>query len=161
MKHNHLAIWILVLATQVYSLLWYSAPMFGGQWAKLQGKETVVNVSTDPLPYIINILATVVLAYATSILINKFNLFNVAKAALVGFIISIGFLLPAIFSRYAFMEVNFLIALIDWGVLASVIFLSFVVLSLFRVKETVVHSDTVEEALPEEPADEVTVVEDL
>ncbi len=161
MKHNHLAIWILVLALQVYSLLWYSAPMFGGQWARLQGKETVVNVSTDPFPYIVNILATVILAYITSVLINKFSLFNVAKSALVGFLISIGFVLPTLFSRYAFMQLNFLIALIDAGVVSSVVVISFVVLSLFRSKETTVKADSIEESLPEEPADEVTVVEDL
>src|SRR6266700_1869472 len=68
-KINHLAVWILVIFDQVLGATWYSASLFGEPWLRYSGKTMAdMNASHGMEPYIVAIVAAIVLNYALAFL---------------------------------------------------------------------------------------------
>lgn len=148
MKHNHVAILIISLLLQIIGIIWYSGWGFGPLWQEQLGFPTESATSANPLPYIISLISTIIICYGASWIISFLEIKNPLKAITTSIFISFFFLLPVIFSHYAFLNVNYMVALIDWAMSMILVTLAFVLLSFFRVKEDDSASDTVEKGKP-------------
>jgi hypothetical protein len=60
---NHAAVWILVVIHQIIGFGWYT--IFGNVWLNLHAKTmTDIDKPNDPMPYIVAIVASIVVNYA-------------------------------------------------------------------------------------------------
>ncbi len=154
MKHNHVAILIISLFLQIIGIIWYSGWGFGPFWQEQLGGPTVSATSANPLPYIISLISTIIICYGASWIISFLEIKSPLKAITTSIFISFFFLLPVISSHYAFIKVNYMVALIDWAMSMILVTLAFVLLSFFRVKENDSLTETKEMRNPIPTTDE-------
>ncbi|RPI15910.1 MAG: DUF1761 domain-containing protein [Ignavibacteriae bacterium] len=100
---NLLAVLLAAIINMVLGMLWYSPFMFGKLWMTSIGKtdEELKNNSPGPL-YMINTIASLVMAYVLAHFVNYLQATNVVQGAQVGFWIWIGFIVTALIPVYLF-----------------------------------------------------------
>ncbi|MEY2537412.1 MAG: hypothetical protein QOG67_1152 [Verrucomicrobiota bacterium] len=60
---NHAAVWVLVVVHQLIGFGWYT--VFGNLWLNLHAKTmTDIDKPNDPMPYVVAIVASIVVNYA-------------------------------------------------------------------------------------------------
>ena len=77
-KINHLAVWILVVAAQLIGGVWYSGALVVDKWMQYHGK-TIADIGpekSDPTPFIISIVAAIIVNYALAWLFRRLNIAN-------------------------------------------------------------------------------------
>ena len=61
---NHAAVWVLVVVHQLIVIGWYKV-FFGNLWLNLHAKTmTDIDTPNDPMPYVVAIVASIVVNYA-------------------------------------------------------------------------------------------------
>jgi hypothetical protein len=113
MKHNHLAVGSIVLLHQVIGFLWYSPVLFLSPWLKALGKEVEQLNQSDPVPYIVAVLASVLMCYAMSWCVHVLAIDTYKRGVGIGGVIGAGFALPSIATHYAFVGMTWTVAAID------------------------------------------------
>lgn len=94
-KINHLAVWILVVVHMLVGWGWYAA--FGDMWLNLNAKTmTDIEQSHSPVPYVIAIIAAIIVNYALAWFVSRLN----AGSAVAGLKI-------ALICWFAFLFVNY------------------------------------------------------
>jgi hypothetical protein len=92
-KINHLAVWILVIFDQVLGATWYSVSLFGEPWLRYSGKTMAdMNASHSMEPYLIAIVAAIVLNYALAWLFARLNISNAAAGLWIAVLCWLAFL---------------------------------------------------------------------
>ena len=69
---NHAAVWTLVVVHQIIGFGWYT--LFGNLWLNLHAKTmTDIDKPSDPMPYIVAIIASIVVNYALAWLLGRLS----------------------------------------------------------------------------------------
>ncbi|MDQ2824592.1 MAG: DUF1761 domain-containing protein [Verrucomicrobiota bacterium] len=93
---NHLAVWILVVVHQLIGFGWYA--IFGNIWLNLHAKTmTDIENPHDFAPYLMAIVASIIVNYALAWLIGRMN----AHSAGCGFAIAFNCWFAFLFAEYA------------------------------------------------------------
>lgn len=96
LKINHLAVWILVVVHQLIGFGWYA--IFGNIWLNLHAKTmTDIESPHDIAPYLVAIVASILVNYALAWLIGRMN----AQGAGCGFAVGFNCWLAFVFAEYA------------------------------------------------------------
>jgi hypothetical protein len=95
-KINHLAVWLLVVVHQLIGFGWYA--VFGEMWLNYHAKTmTDIERTHSPVPYLIAIVASIVVNYALAWLIARLN----APSAVCGLKIALLCWFAFLFVEYA------------------------------------------------------------
>ncbi len=115
-KINHLAVWILVIFDQVLGATWYSASLFGEPWLRYSGKTMAdMNASHGMEPYVIAIVAAIVLNYALAWLFARLNISNAAAGLWIAVLCWLAFLFVDYATIAAFSMKPWQLVFIDMG----------------------------------------------
>jgi hypothetical protein len=115
-KINHLAVWILVIFDQVLGATWYSASLFGEPWLRYSGKTMAeMNASHGMEPYLIAIVAAIVLNYALAWLFARLNISNAAAGLWIAVLCWLAFLFVDYATIAAFSMKPWQLVFIDMG----------------------------------------------
>ena len=101
-KINHLAVWILVGAAQLIGGVWYAIPVIVEKWLSYHGK-TLAEVKAqeaDYSPFVVSIIAAIVLNYALAWLFRRLNIASAVAGLKIALICWFAFL----FMDYATIE---------------------------------------------------------
>jgi len=112
---NHLAVWLLVLAQQAIGFIWYSPALFGETWLRLQGKTASAVDASNPIPFVIAIIAAAAMTYFYAWLLGRVAVKSVGAALRLAALVwvSVSFLEFAM--HYAFLGLPAGVLLIDMG----------------------------------------------
>lgn len=116
-NHNHLAVWIMVVANQVLGYLWYAPFLFLNPWLAGQERTPEQLSAMGPTPLIWSIVTNVLATYTLSWLVFKLNVNGFMAGAKLGFILFTGFSLLALGAHYKFLGIADSVMLIDLGAL--------------------------------------------
>lgn len=114
-KHNHLAIWAMIIAHQVLGFLWYSPWLFLPARAASLGKTLEQANVQDPVAIVSDIITTILAAYTLSWLVHKLGADTAVQGAMIGGIVFVGIILQAIVPHYKFLLLPDAIVLMDVG----------------------------------------------
>ena len=115
-KINHLAVWILVVFDQLLGATWYSASLFGGPWLRYSGKTMAdMNASHSMEPYLIAIVAAIVLNYALAWFFARLNISNAAAGLWIAVLCWLAFLFVDYATIAAFSMKPWQLVFIDMG----------------------------------------------
>lgn len=106
-KINHLAVWILVVVHQLVGWGWYA--IFGEMWLNLHARTmTDIERTHSPMPYVIAIVAAIVVNYALAWLIARQNAHNAGCGFAIALICWFAFLFGeyATISAFSAFETN-------------------------------------------------------
>ena len=106
-KINHLAVWILVMVHMLVGWGWYAA--FGEAWLNLNAKTmTDIEQSHSPVPYVIAIVAAIIINYALAWLIARQNAHSAGCGLAIALICWFAFLFVnyATISAFSAFETN-------------------------------------------------------
>ncbi len=120
MRHNYLAIIVVVIISMVLGFLWYGF-IFGEAWSQgvfhksMADMQASMKGKMDPTPYIINIIGIACIALFTSWLIQKMDTRGFMDGMLLGLYIAIGTSVPVIAIHYMFLQMDYAVMGIDVG----------------------------------------------
>ena len=103
MKHNHIAIIAAVIFQQLVSCAWYSKTLFLGAWldaANMSANEAVFN---QPHPVMASILGSAMFCYLLSWVFQMLVIDDWLRGLVIGSLIGIGFLAPALATHYLYL----------------------------------------------------------
>lgn len=116
-KINHLAVWLLVVLHQIIGFGWYA--LFGERWLNLHAKTmTDIERTHEYMPYIIAVLAALVVNYALAWLIGRLGAVNAIGGLKIALLCWFSFLFVehATVSAFSAFETNpWPLVLIDMG----------------------------------------------
>jgi hypothetical protein len=135
MRINWLAILVAVIAQQILGFCWYTRLLFADAWIAGIGKRPEDLVPT-PGPFILAIVAAVLLPIGVSWILYRTNLHGVKAGALVGMGIGILFTAPAVLVHEAFLGFPPSVLAIDAGKEVVTAFLVGVILGLWPRRYT-------------------------
>jgi hypothetical protein len=135
MKINWLAILVAVIAQMVLGVFWYTRVLFADAWMAGIGKRPEDLVPT-PGPFILAIIAAVLLPLGVSWILYRTNLHGVKAGALVGMGIGVLFTAPAVLVHEAFLGFPPVVLVIDAGKEVVTAFLVGVILGLWPRRYT-------------------------
>jgi hypothetical protein len=113
MKHNHLAIGVIVLLHQIVGYVWYSPVLFLSPWVKGLGKEIDQLNQSDPLPFIVAICASFLACYALSLLVQIFKGDTFKRGVGIGGLMAGGLAVPALVMHDAFIGISWIVIAVD------------------------------------------------
>lgn len=138
-KHNYLAIIVMVIVQILIGFLWYGF-LFAEPWA-MEGYGKSIEEFTSGMagkdnstPYIINIILTIFNCVFMSWLVQRLSATSFGSGFMVGLYASLGLALPAIAIHYAFLGKSFTLIAIDFCMTALVVMLTGGVLAAWRKK---------------------------
>lgn len=134
MKHNHKAIFGIVVINQFLGFLWYSPWLFMTPWMKGLKLEFTAEDQANPLPFVIAIVGTVATIYLLSWLIQRLDLRGFFEGARLGATLACALALPLIFTHYAFAQIAWIVGIIDAGNCFVSLTLSAGLLGIWRPK---------------------------
>ncbi len=111
-KHNHLAIGVLVVGHQTVGVAWYSTFLFGSPWVHAQGKQ-IQDLHPTALPFILAVIASILLCYVLSWFIQAIKVNTFKGGVGLGSLLWLGLGLPAIILHYGFLDLHWQIMAID------------------------------------------------
>ena len=100
---NHVAVWIAGIAHFMLGAAWYT--MLGKSWMTGIGKteaQLMAEHGDSPLPYIIAIVAALVVAYAIAWLLPKLGAQTAASGAKAGIVLALAFIGSTLAMNYGF-----------------------------------------------------------
>ena len=135
MRINWLAILVAVIAQMVLGVCWYTRVLFADAWMAGIGKGPA-DLAPAPGPFILAIIAAVLLPIGVSWILYRTNLHGVKAGALVGMGIGILFTAPAVLVHEAFLGFPPVVLAIDAGKEVVTAFLVGVILGLWPRRYT-------------------------
>lgn len=112
MRINWLAILVALIAQQVLGFVWYSRALFAEAWMAGIGKRPE-DLTPTPGPFIVAMLAAVLLPLGMSWVMHRGNVRGVKAGAVVGAGIGVAFIAPAVLMHEAFLGYPPLVLVID------------------------------------------------
>ena len=134
MRHNYLAILVVVLISMVMGFLWYG-PLFGEIWSQAQfhkSAKEMMSGTMDITPYIINILGVASICLFTSWLIQKMDTRGFGEGMLLGLYIAIGTSIPVVAIHYMFLRIDLTVLALDLGMTTVMMILTGGILAAWR-----------------------------
>ncbi|MBK8456691.1 MAG: DUF1761 domain-containing protein [Phyllobacteriaceae bacterium] len=134
MKHNHIAIWILVVAHMALGILWYSPFLFLDPWAAGFRLDVATMAEPNPMAFVFVIGGAALSGYVASWLIGKLGVTDMAGATKLALILWAGPVFAALAPHYLFGQIGLGALAID---LANTLFgmlMTTIVLTLWRAK---------------------------
>ena len=139
-KHNYLAILVMVIASMVLGFAWYGF-LFAEPWVWNAFHKTIPEMqasmkhdASEAIPYVVNIICMILTCFYASWLIVKLNIAGFMAGAIVGLYTSIGLVGPVIAIHYMFLMISKKVLLIDVSFSCVVTILIFGVLAAWRKK---------------------------
>lgn len=135
-KHNYVAIAVMVVAHMIFGFLWYGV-LFMETWSQAAlGKSAaeVQQMEGSPIPYIINIIAAACTCLFLSWLVQKLNYTTFADGLKLGVYAVIGLVFPAIAVHYVFLGLSNTVLALDFSMSAILTLLTCGVLAVWRKK---------------------------
>ena len=114
-QFNHKAVWAMVVLQQVLGFVWYSPPLFLNLWLEGIGKKQSDLNQSDPVPFIAAILGAIAFCYILAWVNDKARASSAKDGALVGGLMWLGFLAPALAIHYKFIGLSWLAIGVDAG----------------------------------------------
>lgn len=134
MKHNHLAIWILVVLHMALGFLWYSPLLFLNPWAAGFRLDVATMAAPNPMAFAFVIGGAALSGYVASWLIQKLGVADLAGAAKLALLLWIGPVLAALAPHYLFGQIGLGALAIDLANTLVGMLLTTIVLTLWPVK---------------------------
>ena len=126
---NWLAVIAATIAGFAVGAVWYT--VLGRQWMTAIGK-TRDQLNAGPAPYVIGILAELVMAYFMALVIsNLFGSVNVANGLMAGAHIWLGFIMPPMILNHRYQNMPWSLTALDGGHLLLVLLVQGLVIGLF------------------------------
>lgn len=140
-RHNYLAILVVVLMQFAIGFLWYGV-IFGDMWSMahfgISPEEMQAQMEAaggmSPMPYILNMIGNILLTIFLSWLVQRLANTTFSQGALTGFYVSLGAVVPTVTTHYAFLQISTTVAIIDIGMTAVIAIISAGVLAVWRKK---------------------------
>jgi hypothetical protein len=136
MKHNHAAIWLLVFAQLILTVIWRSPLLFYSVWIEEQGRKMQSAPQEDNLPFVTAVLSFIILNYFLSWLIQTLKRDTFKKGVVTGLILFGGLIVPILSMHYKLLDISNLVLLIDLGLSGILVVFSSGLLAVWRVKES-------------------------
>lgn len=133
-KHNHLAIWIVIVAHQILGFVWYAPQLFLNPWLEGQGKTYSQFTPPDPIQIIWAIATTIINVYVLSWLVGKLGAKTFMDGAKIGIILFVGISLLDVAAHYKFLGIKDTVLFIDLGLIFINTVLTAGVLAAWRKK---------------------------
>ena len=138
-KHNYLAILVMVILQLGIGFLWYGF-LFAEPWAMegygktIAEMQAVMGGNDTSTPYIINAVLTIFHCFFMSWLVQRLSATSFSSGLMIGLYASLGLALPAIAIHYAFLGKSTTLIAIDAGMTAVVTMLTGGILAAWRKK---------------------------
>jgi len=113
---NHAAVWLSAIVYFLFGAAWYTA--FSAQWVAAVGKtreQLEQQMGGSPMPYAIAFIAALAIAYTLARVLQKTDIRSVARGALAGALVGLGFIGAAIATNYAFEARSLALWVINTG----------------------------------------------
>jgi hypothetical protein len=146
-RHNHLAVWVSVILSQVLGALTYMF-ILAQAWEDGQpGRKAEFDAMRSGqmemgpgfwTPFIWDILGSILLCYFISWLVIRLNIASAGKGFELGLWITLGVLVKAILGHYGFLGMSTAVTAIDFGFTAVVVLISSMIIGGWRKKGSVV-----------------------
>ncbi len=138
-RPNHLIIFMLVIAHQLISFIWYSPYLFAFDWMNLTGYR----LSDIPpfgsmrffTPFMLSISASILLCYWLATLIYKLNITSVYRGVKLALSCWLVFLFVFVLTHHYFANTSIALTLIDTGRDAIIFAVTGAVLTLWPGKQ--------------------------
>ncbi len=133
-KHNYLAIIVMIIAHMVIGFLWYGV-VFSETWSHAALGKPVAEVQKQPMsavPYIINIIGAACACFFISWLVQKLNITTFSGGLQLGVYAAIGLVFPALATHYLFLNISNTVLAIDLGMSITLTILTAGVLAAWR-----------------------------
>ena len=120
-RHNHLAVWSMVILYQAFGFFWYAPFMFLDPYLKGRGitleqmNSSLEDMNNDVTPFVYGIIGAVLAYYVVSWLICRLDIRNIAGGITLGLFLFAGIVFHAIAPRYKFLAINDVVLWIDLG----------------------------------------------
>ena len=114
-RFNHIAVLVTVIDQQVIGFLWYSPAMFFTPWLAGIGKQAGEINQHDPVPFIVAVLTSVIFCYTLAWCLQRVGAATASDGALVGALVGLGLIGPALAGHYAFIGFRWGLMAIDIG----------------------------------------------
>jgi hypothetical protein len=131
-KHNNIAIWVMVVVNLAISFLWHSPVIFGKIW--LNALNQKYELPVPPLIFVIT--SFIAMNYFISWLIQVLNRYTFLGGIKTGLIFYFGGVLPIIICLYQLLNLPYAVLFLDLSMIGIIILLTFGVLSVWKAKET-------------------------
>lgn len=143
-KHNHLAVWVSIILSQVLGFVTYTyllaKPWIEGQplrWPKGMDEDmSNMEGSEMMMPFVWDVLGSILLCYFISWLVIRLNIASAGKGFELGIWIVLGVLVKAILGHYGFLDMSMPVMAIDFGFTAVVVLISAMIIGGWRKKES-------------------------
>ncbi|MFZ1679803.1 MAG: DUF1761 domain-containing protein [Rhizobiaceae bacterium] len=132
MKHNHVAIALLVIAHLALGFLWYSPFLFLEPWAAGFRLNLAAMAAPNPLAFVFIVLGAVVSSYVLSWLILRLDIAGFGGAVMLALALWAGPVFAALAPHYLFGQVGIPALAIDLANVLVALVISTVVLALWR-----------------------------
>ncbi len=132
MRHNHIAIWVMVLLQMAIGFAWYSPYAFLEPWSYGFGLDIKTMGDPNPLAFIVIIITSVFSCYVISWLIRRLAITGFGGGLLLGLALWLGVAVHALAPHYMFAQVGKSALVIDLGNSLVVIVVTCLVLSIWR-----------------------------
>jgi Protein of unknown function (DUF1761) len=133
-RHNYVAIGLLVVVYQVLGVMWYLPVTFGNLWLAGQGRTEIAAFGQALVYALVGALA---LNVCISIMVQKFGIATPAKAAQFAVLFTLGVCVQMLIVRYKFLSMPETVIAIDFMYTFVEILGSSLVLALWRKNKTV------------------------
>ncbi len=132
MKHNHVAIVLLVIAHLALGFLWYSPLLFLEPWAAGFRLNIAAMAAPNPLAFVFVVLGALVSSYVLSWLVLRLDITSLSGALALALVIWAGPVFAALAPHYLFGQVGLPALVIDLANVLVALMISTVVLTLWR-----------------------------
>ena len=112
-KLPHGAIWTAIVFQQIFGFLWYSPVLFLNRWLTGQGKTLSDLNSSNPEPFVIGIVCSIVFTYGFALLLRQLNVFTLKKGWQLGGFVSMSFSVTELVAHYRFLQISWTTIAID------------------------------------------------
>ena len=133
-KHNHIAVWVIIIGHQLLGFLWYAPQLFLNPWLAGQGKTATQLNPKDPVPIVWAIVTTILNVYVLSWLVQKLGAKTFMEGAKIGMILFLGISLLDVAAHYKFLGIKDAVLFIDLGLIFVNTILTAGVLATWRKK---------------------------
>jgi hypothetical protein len=111
-KHNHLAVWIMVIVQMLLGYVWYSV-VFAEAWLAAQSRSMEQMQSAGVAPFFYAVAGAVFMAYTISWIVQATRCSQLKSAIPLALLLCTGFAFPSIAVHYKFLGVANTVMLID------------------------------------------------
>ena len=108
---NPLAVLVALISHFAIGVIWYHPAIFGKAWAKLSDREMKPDPKWMPVGFVAHIFYTLALA----VIVNLAQATTVIEGALIGIMVSIGFIGTILINDLVFLKTPFRLFLLKFG----------------------------------------------